>query len=89
MGVAVELLPVTGQTLPFISAGGTSIITTCISIGIIIGVTKKDEEVALDEEERVQREEALKRIIDKELNLDETEDSLLNGENPLQSVMNK
>jgi cell division protein FtsW len=39
------LLPVTGQTLPLISSGGTSIWMTCIALGIIIGVTKKEEEI--------------------------------------------
>jgi cell division protein FtsW len=45
MAVAVKLLPVTGQTLPLISSGGTSI-WTCIALGIIIGVTKKEERIA-------------------------------------------
>lgn len=39
IGVAVELLPVTGQTLPFITTGGTSIWMTFISIGIILSVS--------------------------------------------------
>uniref|UniRef100_UPI004047790A FtsW/RodA/SpoVE family cell cycle protein n=3 Tax=Flavobacterium TaxID=237 RepID=UPI004047790A len=56
MGVAVELLPVTGQPLPLISSGGTSIWMTCIAIGIILSVTKKDEEVALDLEEKRKRD---------------------------------
>jgi cell division protein FtsW len=41
MAVAVELLPVTGQTLPLISSGGSSIWMTCFALGIIISVTKK------------------------------------------------
>lgn len=40
MGVAVGLLPVTGQPLPFVSMGGTSLIFTGASLGIIISVTK-------------------------------------------------
>jgi cell division protein FtsW len=32
MGVAVELLPTTGQTLPLISSGGSSIWMTCIAL---------------------------------------------------------
>ncbi len=40
LGVAVNLLPVTGQTLPLISAGGSSIWMTCIAIGIIISVSR-------------------------------------------------
>ena len=43
MSVAVELMPVTGQTLPLISSGGTSIWMTCLSIGIILSVSRKYE----------------------------------------------
>jgi cell division protein FtsW len=45
MGVAVELFPVTGQTLPLISSGGTSIWMTCLAIGIILSVSAKREEI--------------------------------------------
>jgi len=45
MGVAVELFPVTGQTLPLISSGGTSIWVTCLGIGIILSVSAKREEI--------------------------------------------
>jgi cell division protein FtsW len=45
MGVAVHLLPVTGQTLPFVSMGGTSIWFTSISIGIILSVSKEVEQI--------------------------------------------
>lgn len=41
MAVAVNLLPVTGQTLPFVSMGGTSIWFTSIAIGIILSVSKE------------------------------------------------
>ena len=47
MGVAVGLLPVTGQPLPLVSMGGTSIWFTSLSIGIILSVSKeinKEEE---------------------------------------------
>ncbi|MBL7794580.1 MAG: FtsW/RodA/SpoVE family cell cycle protein [Saprospiraceae bacterium] len=46
IAVAVHLVPVTGITLPFISMGGTSIIFTCISLGIILSVSKYIETVA-------------------------------------------
>jgi cell division protein FtsW len=49
MGVAVHLLPVTGQTLPFVSMGGTSIWFTSISIGIILSVSKEVEKPTQDE----------------------------------------
>lgn len=39
MAVAVNLLPVTGQALPMVSMGGTSIWFTCIAIGIILSVS--------------------------------------------------
>tara|TARA_A100000164_G_scaffold198078_1_gene175644 strand:- start:16461 stop:17654 length:1194 start_codon:yes stop_codon:yes gene_type:complete len=39
MGVAVQILPVTGQTLPMISSGGTSAWMTCIALGMILSVS--------------------------------------------------
>ncbi len=46
MGVAVNLFPVTGQTLPFISYGGTSFLFSSIAVGIILSISadiqKKD-----------------------------------------------
>ena len=39
MGVAVQLLPVTGQPLPLISTGGTSIWMTFLALGIILSVS--------------------------------------------------
>lgn len=45
MAVAVELFPVTGQTLPLISSGGTSIWMTCLAIGIVLSVSAKREEI--------------------------------------------
>ena len=39
MAVAVNLLPVTGQPLPMVSMGGTSIWFTCIAIGIVLSVS--------------------------------------------------
>lgn len=40
MAVAVDMVPVTGQPLPLVSMGGTSIMFTCISIGMILSVSK-------------------------------------------------
>ncbi len=39
MLVSVGVLPVTGQTLPLISMGGTSILFTCITVGVILSVS--------------------------------------------------
>lgn len=44
MAVAVELFPVTGQTLPLISTGGTSIWMTCLAIGIVLSASIKEED---------------------------------------------
>jgi|TARA_B110000503_G_scaffold16974_1_gene24414 cell division protein FtsW len=44
MGVAVQLFPVTGQTLPLISSGGTSIWVTCLALGIVLSVSAKRDE---------------------------------------------
>jgi cell division protein FtsW len=45
MAVAVELFPVTGQTLPLISSGGTSIWMTCLAIGVVLSASRKPKEV--------------------------------------------
>ena len=42
MGVAVQLFPVTGQPLPLISTGGTSIWMTFLALGIVLSVSSKD-----------------------------------------------
>ncbi|HAK00141.1 MAG TPA: cell division protein FtsW [Bacteroidales bacterium] len=48
MAVVVDLLPTTGQPLPMISMGGTSIWFTSLAIGIILSVSRKVEENELD-----------------------------------------
>jgi cell division protein FtsW len=42
MGVAVQLFPVTGQPLPLISTGGTSIWMTFLALGIVLSVSSKE-----------------------------------------------
>lgn len=44
MGVAVNLFPVTGQPLPLLSMGGTSIWFTMIALGIILSVSRANED---------------------------------------------
>lgn len=45
IGVSIDAFPVTGQTLPIISKGGSSMIFTCIMLGIILGVSRQINEV--------------------------------------------
>jgi len=66
MAVAVSLIPVTGQPLPLVSRGGTSILITCIYIGIVLSVSrfenpkgaKREEEIVeeLTEEQRLAKD---------------------------------
>ncbi len=44
MGVALQVLPVTGQTLPLVSSGGTSVWMTCLAFGILLSVTARKEQ---------------------------------------------
>ena len=94
MAVAVELFPVTGQTLPLISSGGSSIWMTCIALGIILSVTKKEEEIVQELKEKEQRDEILQRMIDEQIEKEnemENEDYSIeeNANNPMNAVLNK
>lgn len=54
MGVCVGLLPVTGQTLPLVSMGGTSLLFTSASFGIILSIAHTfSAEGQAEEEERM------------------------------------
>jgi len=46
MAVAVGLVPVTGQTLPMVSMGGSSILFTSLAIGMILSVSWGSQEEA-------------------------------------------
>jgi cell division protein FtsW len=45
MAVNVNLVPVTGVTLPLVSMGGSSFLFTCVSIGIILSVARNVEQL--------------------------------------------
>jgi cell division protein FtsW len=53
MAVALQVFPVTGQTLPLISSGGTAAWMTCIAFGMILSVSasQKIESNSSDEAE--------------------------------------
>ena len=51
MAVAVNLFPVTGQTLPFVSMGGSSLLFTSVAFGMILSVSRGIQKDLLDEEQ--------------------------------------
>jgi cell division protein FtsW len=53
MGVSSGLLPVTGQTLPWVSMGGTSTLFTAFSLGCILRVSYQNK---LEEENNIEEE---------------------------------
>ena len=65
MAVAVNLIPVTGQPLPLISRGGTSIVITCVYFGIILSISRF--EIGLGEEENEGEEIMSEKVSDAEL----------------------
>lgn len=59
MMVATNLGPVTGQTLPLISSGGTSIWMTCLAIGMVLSVSASkdvtEQELATESEDPLEK----------------------------------
>jgi len=53
IGVAINLFPVTGQTLPLISMGGTSLIFSSAAIGMILSVSKSVNQDKYDNKSKV------------------------------------
>ncbi len=69
MGVATGYLPVTGQTLPLISYGGTSYVLTCCAIGVILAVSHKNKIESLKEQKtEIETESEPENITDDESN---------------------
>ena len=54
MGVSIGLLPVTGQPLPLVSMGGTSLMATGIIIGMILSVTRSMEDESMNKEQEIE-----------------------------------
>ncbi|MBI5218568.1 MAG: FtsW/RodA/SpoVE family cell cycle protein [Bacteroidia bacterium] len=50
MAVAVNIFPVTGQTLPLVSMGGTSILFTSVALGILLSVSRTIREKEAENE---------------------------------------
>ena len=54
MGVSIGLLPVTGQPLPLVSMGGTSLMATGLIIGMILSVTRSMDDEEMNKEQEIQ-----------------------------------
>jgi cell division protein FtsW len=66
MAVSTSLIPVTGQPLPMISRGGTSILVTSVYFGIMLGITRQ-----IKEETGENQEEFIEEIVIEEEDEDE------------------
>jgi len=53
MAVSVGLLPVTGQPLPLISKGGSSVLVTCVYVGIILSVSRFENQKGIRKEAKI------------------------------------
>jgi cell division protein FtsW len=54
MGVVVGLGPITGQPLPLISMGGTSMVFTGLALGIVLSVSRGEKDEAWDAKENAE-----------------------------------
>lgn len=71
MMVSVGIGPVTGQPLPLISRGGTSVLVTCLYFGIIMCVSREQKE--LRERRQINISEGEKNV--PKINLDDVNDN--------------
>lgn len=79
VGVAVELFPTTGQPLPLISSGGTSIWITCASLGIILGISRSEKEQKKQEEENELKKQEFRMILENQKIENENEENKDSG----------
>ncbi|MEG1267110.1 MAG: FtsW/RodA/SpoVE family cell cycle protein, partial [Myroides sp.] len=89
MGVAVEIFPTTGQPLPLVSSGGTSIWMTCVSLGIILSISRKEEQVKEQLANQEKKQEEFKRILEEQQAEDDLKNENDSDDNPIYAVLNK
>lgn len=70
MAVNVNLFPTTGVTLPLVSMGGSSLLFTCASIGIILSVSRNVEQM----EGKANKSEVVAEVEKEDENENENED---------------
>ena len=71
MSVAVGLFPVTGQPLPLISKGGTSVLMTCVCVGMLLGISNTLNKEAQGEQ-ALGTEASVPQAVDGNESFDET-----------------
>ena len=64
--VSVGLIPITGQPLPLISMGGTSIMTTCLYIGMILSVSRHETKKGIEQEENIEEQFQMEKLEENE-----------------------
>lgn len=57
IAVSVHLVPATGLTLPLVSMGGTSLLFTCVSLGVILSVSRYVQEARIKQLELIEIEQ--------------------------------
>jgi cell division protein FtsW len=62
MAVAVNLIPVTGQTLPMVSMGGSSILFTSISFGLFLSVSRCTEQIKVEGKKKASKGEKTEKV---------------------------
>lgn len=64
MGVVVGLGPITGQPLPLISMGGTAMVFTGLSVGIILSVSRGEQEENWGQKENIEEVKVKEKNMD-------------------------
>ena len=55
IGMCLKLLPVIGITLPFISAGGSSVVSLYLAVGLVLSVYRSSGVISYDNDYRFDR----------------------------------
>ena len=59
--VVIGMIPVTGVTLPFLSYGGSSLLITCASIGILLNISKYQMQLFINKYQIILANQGIKK----------------------------